>query len=113
MKKDILISLSVMVLTVGIISLLTLQPNAARSDQYLIIFAPTSNHLQSHQKVIAAGGLPIRTGYFDNIILAKGNDEKFISTLKKNEYVIVLSSPVTGGCFTLKTTPISGKNKVI
>lgn len=108
MNKDVFISLFVIVAVVACITIVSYFPyrNDIENDQYVVIFPPSTSLAESYGYIVQAGGLPIRSGFFDNIILAKVHEQRFFDDLNKQTASIVLKSVVTGGCFSQNKAPL-------
>lgn len=100
--KSVLVSLSVIFIIIGIFSYVAVYPTYDSRDnwtQYAVIFKPGTDRILNHQKVIQAGGLPVRDGTFDFIMITASEDRNFPRLMKNKGAVFVFSAIIKGGCF--------------
>jgi hypothetical protein len=62
------------------------------------IYAPGTSEETAFAAVAAAGGLPIRNGGFDNIVVARADDPGFASRLLANGAWLVVDAVALGAC---------------
>lgn len=74
---------------------------------YAVIFKPGTELLESYQKIVDAGGTPIRSGQYDFIIIASFESYTDLENAYKNGALLILNPAITGGCY------IQSKNKFV
>lgn len=69
------------------------------NTQYAVMFKPNVSHLNRFKKIVRAGGLPVRHGTFDFIIIVATKQDDFKKTIEKEGAFFVFSPMIRGGCF--------------
>lgn len=96
-----------LVLLVGILVVVSIQPDGFQDDgvhEYAVVFKPGTNHYKVIDKVLKSGGVPVRSGAFDFILIAASEDEAFLEYVKTQGAIFVFSPFVKGGCFVQNKT---------
>lgn len=90
----------VICLLVGLLAYASVRPVAAANAeaQYAVIFTPGTPHIEAITKTIAAGGVPVRTGKFDFIIIATSKNKDFKQSVKKTGAAFLFSAIIKGAC---------------
>ncbi len=96
-------SLSVLVLLVGVLAFVSSYPSYSANskyEQYAVVFPPDTGYEQAMGEVMSSGGLPVRVGSFDFIVIAASDDRDFTDHVKEKGAVFVFSPLIKGGCIT-------------
>ena len=92
----------VLVFLVGVLVLVSVQPGGAQEGQlreYAVVFKPGTHYRNGIDKVVRSGGVPVRSGTFEFVLIAASEDEAFLEYVKKQGAIFVFSPLVKGGCF--------------
>jgi hypothetical protein len=101
-QESVLPSIAVIFALVGIPTYAALIPQQAvnqEQNQYAVVFPPQTSHNEALQKTIKAGGLPVRSTFFDFILITASNDEKYPLKLKEQGALLLLAPIIKGGCY--------------
>jgi hypothetical protein len=79
----------------------TIPPEAADNDftQYAVVFSPKTENTNALQKTIEAGGFPVRSTFFDFIVITASKDHEYPLKVKEQGALMVLSPIIKGGCY--------------
>ena len=102
---SLLLSCSFLIMMLGVIFYASLRPEKENPNaQYAVIFLPSTSHIETFVNVINAGGLPIRSGAFDFIIIASSDDPDFRKKIEDRKPWLVISAIIKGNCLKANKT---------
>lgn len=90
----------VICLLIGLLAYASVRPADTSNGkmQYAIIFPPDTSHTEAINKTVIAGGVPVRTGKFDFIIIATSDNKDFKQSVKKTGAAFLFSAIIKGAC---------------
>lgn len=106
--SSLVMSIGVLVLLTWVIVYAAVRPTVSYDQaaaQYSVIFGVGTTYQQAYGRVIKAGGIPMRPGTFDFVIIAASADHDFSKKIKKQGAYFVFSPIIKGGCFIENKTP--------
>ena len=105
-----LISLSVIFFLLALLFFVSIKPASSKiisGAEYLIIFSPWSTIEENYMKAASIGARPIRTGYFDFIMIAAFDKEQGFDEVFDDSILFIGDPSIKGGCF------FESKNKFV
>ncbi len=106
--KDSLITCLVMLSLVFVIVVFSLIPDDQKNEdgyyQYAVLFPFGQEPTYVFEKIINAGGLPIRNSAFDSLIISASRDPDYSSKLYQQGAVFVFNTAIKGGCVITRKT---------
>lgn len=101
--RDLRPAAALLVATLVVMTILTFRP-APGAAQLVAVFPPWVSLDQAIGRIGAAGGVAVRTGALDSILLAQSDAPDFAKALRRAGAWLVADPIVLGGCFSLTTT---------
>jgi hypothetical protein len=77
------------------------KPDKDAKKQFAVIYAPGTSPVESVQKLIRAGGKPVRYGAFDFIIIGATKDRNFSESAYRHGAWLVFDPAIKGSCFSV------------
>lgn len=79
------------------------KPANGEHKQYAVIYAPGTSPVESMQKLVRAGGKPVRQGAFDFIIIAAAKDRYFAESAYRHDAWLVFDPDIKGSCLSVSS----------
>lgn len=109
------ISMGILIIVIMIISYVSVYPSSnidSESPEYAIYFPWGTSYQKSYNSVIQAGGIPVRSGTFDFVIVATSSDENFQYNVKQHGALFITSALIKGNCFTNDESRFSDERRI-
>ncbi|MGP1393902.1 MAG: hypothetical protein ACTS3R_00135 [Inquilinaceae bacterium] len=87
---------------------MTFRP-APGAEQLVAVFPPWLSLDQAIGRIGAAGGVAVRSGAIDSILLARSDAPDFAKALRQAGAWLVADPIVLGGCFSLTTANVGSR----
>jgi hypothetical protein len=85
-------------LLASVVVLTAFRLSPVEGEPVAVLFPPGTDADTALLRVAAAGGLPIRTGGWDGVIIARSADARFVAALYRAGALLVVSAAGAAGC---------------